>query len=246
MPDTVPGTQQDAQWRPSACRSGQQAGRIGPSTTAPAPPPNSTQVVRSSKSRMRGEHLGADHQRAGALPVRISVGHGQRIDEARAHRLARRRHRRAVRARSYGLYDAHAVDGNTMYRREVPRLIRVHCPRRGGRRLSSVLERPPPPPESSWRAPAVRRSGARADRWRASDDPVVAGPGCRHSRATRSAASAGAAADYRCVPPAPATGGGSDGRGGGGGLALLAAATLAAGASASAISTRSRQPVCGP
>ena len=58
------------------------------STTAPAPSPNSTQVVRSFQSRMREKVSAADHQRAlERAGAQQAVGGGERIDEARAHRL---------------------------------------------------------------------------------------------------------------------------------------------------------------
>ena len=57
-------------------------------TAAPAPSPNSTQVVRSVQSRMREIGLGADHQRAlGQAVLEEAVGGGDGIDEARADRL---------------------------------------------------------------------------------------------------------------------------------------------------------------
>ncbi len=58
------------------------------STTAPAPSPNSTQVVRSFQSRMR-EKVSAPITSARLCEPRAqqAVGDGERIDKARAHRL---------------------------------------------------------------------------------------------------------------------------------------------------------------
>ena len=58
------------------------------STTAPAPSPNSTQVVRSFQSRMRENVSAADHQRAlECAGAQQPVGGRERVDEARADRL---------------------------------------------------------------------------------------------------------------------------------------------------------------
>jgi hypothetical protein len=61
--------------RPSACSSlARMPGvSLASSTTAPAPSPNSTQVVRSLKSRMREKVLGTDHQR---LARQAGADHG--------------------------------------------------------------------------------------------------------------------------------------------------------------------------
>ena len=54
-PETVPGTHRMPTWRPSACSSlaRMPGDSLASRTTAPAPSPNSTQVVRSEKSRIR-------------------------------------------------------------------------------------------------------------------------------------------------------------------------------------------------
>ena len=64
------------------------ASSLASSTTAPAPSPNSTQVVRSLKSRMR-ENTSApiDQRLARGAGADHRVGDRQRVDEARAHRL---------------------------------------------------------------------------------------------------------------------------------------------------------------
>ena len=96
------------------------ASSLASSTTAPAPSPNSTQVVRSFKSRMRENtsapttsalrgRAGADHR----------VGDGQRVDEAAAHRLH-------VERRAAG--DAELVLQDARGRRETP------CPASRSRR----------------------------------------------------------------------------------------------------------------
>ncbi|MNT67930.1 hypothetical protein D3C72_2061110 [compost metagenome] len=54
-PETLPGTHRMSTWLPSACMALDRmpGSSEAVSTTAPAPSPNSTQVVRSLKSRMR-------------------------------------------------------------------------------------------------------------------------------------------------------------------------------------------------
>ena len=54
-PDTLPGTHKISTCLPSACKSLDRMPGVSEasSTTAPAPSPNNTQVVRSLKSRMR-------------------------------------------------------------------------------------------------------------------------------------------------------------------------------------------------
>jgi hypothetical protein len=152
------------------------------STTAPAPSPNSTQVVRSSKSRMRentsapitsalGGGAGADH----------GVGHGQRVDEAAADRLH-------VEGRAAG--DAQLVLQDAGRRREhhVRRRRRDDDQVDVGRLAAGSLERVP----GGLRAEVAGRdvgSGevARADAG-AFDDPVIGGLDARPaSSAARSA-----------------------------------------------------------
>ncbi len=60
-------------WRPSACSSVARmpGSPLASSTTAPAPSPNSTQVVRSLKSRMREKTSAPITSAFDALPVLI-------------------------------------------------------------------------------------------------------------------------------------------------------------------------------
>ena len=72
-PATVPGVHRMSRYAPSACSSlARMPGwSLASSTTAPAPSPNSTQVVRSLKSRMRENTSLPTTSARDAAPVRI-------------------------------------------------------------------------------------------------------------------------------------------------------------------------------
>ena len=72
-PETLPGTHKIPTCLPSACRSvAKMPGTLdAASTTAPAPSPKSTQVVRSEKSRMREKTSAPTTNALLALPVLI-------------------------------------------------------------------------------------------------------------------------------------------------------------------------------
>ncbi len=101
--------------------------RDASSTTAPAPSPNSTQVVRSLKSRMR-ENTSAPITRALLHGAGLDhrVGHGQRIHEAAADRLH-------VEGRATGdaqlvLQDDRPLTGKIMSGVDVATMIRSMSP----------------------------------------------------------------------------------------------------------------------
>ena len=130
-------------WRPSACSSlARSPGTsLASSTTAPAPSPNSTQVVRSLKSRMREKtsepitsalrrRAGADHR----------VGHASARRRSRSRPPARRRP--GSHARRACCCTMQAVDGNTMSGVDVATMIRsivAHVAVRGLQRRRAPL-----------------------------------------------------------------------------------------------------------
>ena len=98
-PQTCPGTHKISTCLPSAWMSVAKMPGVleACSTTAPAPSPNSTQVVRSLKSRMRENTSAPTTSAFLTAPARIMrIGHRQRIDEAAAHRLHVKRRRAMV------------------------------------------------------------------------------------------------------------------------------------------------------